>query len=130
LRSPVGSATRRLPDRLLDNDARNHTIDGKLGDPEAAPERLFFDNVVFDPSTLEFLMSRESDGSVLLGSDCPFPIGDPHPCRAVAETKLTETVKSGILGGPAMGLFGVRGDQMRSRMRGIGIAGPAWGLGV
>ena len=62
-------------------------------------EGLLFDSVVFDPSTLEFLVPRGSDGSVLLGPDHPIPSGDPHPCRVMAETKLTETVKSEIPGG-------------------------------
>src|SRR5690606_13595499 len=90
---------------------RNRMIDESLGDPGTALQRLYFDSVVFDPTTLEFLVTRGAEGSVLLGSDYPFPIGDPHPRRVVVEANLSETVKSEILGGSAMKLFRIGGDS-------------------
>lgn len=98
-----GGAIPYLAGRL----ARNRAIDQSLGDPEQALRQLYFDSVVFDPTTLEFLVKRAGDGSVLLGSDYPFPIGDPHPRRVVEEANLSEMVKQQILGGSAMKLFGV-----------------------
>jgi aminocarboxymuconate-semialdehyde decarboxylase len=42
---------------------------------------------------------------VILGSDYPFPIGDPEPARVVNEMPLTEAERRAILGETAARLF-------------------------
>jgi len=43
----------------------------------------------------------------MLGSDHPFPIGDPNPKHIVDETRLTRDEREAILGGTAASLFNI-----------------------
>jgi aminocarboxymuconate-semialdehyde decarboxylase len=46
----------------------------------------------------------------MLGSDAPFPIGDPEPTKVVAGANFDEAQRTGILGGTAQSVFRVRPD--------------------
>ncbi len=86
---------------------RNHVINpGDTADPLESFARLYFDSVVFDSAALEFLVARAGPDRVLLGSDYPFPIGDPAPRRVVERAALGEGDRDRILGGTAARLFG------------------------
>jgi len=51
---------------------------------------------------------------VMLGSDMPFPIGDPEPKALIEQGRyFTEAQKSGILGGTALRVFRLRPDAWR-----------------
>ncbi len=93
---------------LLGRLARNHRIDTSLPDPEEGFARLLFDSVVFDPAALCYLHERAAPGAIMLGSDYPFPIGDPEPVRVVAEAGcLGEEERRSILGGAAREAMGL-----------------------
>ena len=48
---------------------------------------------------------------VMLGSDMPFPIGDPEPTKVVEGAQFSdERLKKGILGETARSVFRVRPD--------------------
>lgn len=68
---------------------------------------FYYDSLVFDPEVLDFLVSEAGPGHVLLGSDCPFGIGDPHPARVIEQAHLNPDVKDQILSGNAVRLFGM-----------------------
>jgi aminocarboxymuconate-semialdehyde decarboxylase len=42
-----------------------------------------------------------------MGSDMPFPIGDPAPMKIVAETTFSDPERAAINGGLAQRLFGL-----------------------
>jgi len=71
--------------------------------------------VLFDPRALRFLCDVAGADKVMLGSDYPFPIGDPEPRRIIDETSLTEAERRAILGGTAAQIFhidcGCHGDR-------------------
>ncbi|HEY1795337.1 MAG TPA: amidohydrolase family protein [Stellaceae bacterium] len=90
---------------------RNHTIHpGEYADPDAEFRRLFFDTVMFEPRALRFLADVAGADKIVLGSDFPFGIGDPDPCKIVAETALTAEERDAILGGNAARIFRVACD--------------------
>jgi aminocarboxymuconate-semialdehyde decarboxylase len=90
---------------------RNHTIHpGEYADPDAEFRRLFFDTVMFEPRALRFLADIAGADKIMLGSDFPFGIGDPDPCRIVADTPLTAAEREAILGGNAARIFHVECD--------------------
>ena len=91
--------------------ARNHAISqGKYADPRKGFEALYFDSCVFDADALEYLARKASPGRVMLGSDMPFPIGDPHPRKAVEGASFSDAQRRSIFGGAAQGVFRVRPD--------------------
>ena len=91
--------------------ARNHAISqGKYADPRKGFEAMYFDSCVFDADALEFLARKAGPGRVMLGSDMPFPIGDPQPRRAVETSGLSGEEKKSILGATAQRVFRLRAD--------------------
>ncbi len=86
---------------------RNFTMspDKKLADPEESFRRMYYDTVMFDPDGLEFLVKKSGADRVMLGSDQPFPIGDPKPLDVVRNAKLSEPDKKAILGDTALRVF-------------------------
>jgi aminocarboxymuconate-semialdehyde decarboxylase len=91
--------------------ARNHKIaQGKYADPRKGFEAMYFDSCVFDVDTLEYLAKKATPGRIMLGSDMPFPIGDPEPRKVVEGAYFNEAQKRGILGDTAQSVFRVRPD--------------------
>jgi aminocarboxymuconate-semialdehyde decarboxylase len=91
--------------------ARNHAISqGKYADPRKGFEAMYFDSCVFDRDSLEYLCKKAGPGRVMLGSDQPFPIGDPEPGKVVEGAYFSEARKKGILGETAQTVFRVRPD--------------------
>ena len=76
-------------------------------DPSAEFQRMYFDTIVFEPSTLDFLVSKVGADKIMLGSDWPFPIGDFQPTKVVEGANLSAADKAGILGGNARRVFGL-----------------------
>src|SRR3954469_20535554 len=91
--------------------ARNHKISqGKYADPRKGFEAMYFDSCVFDSNTLEYLAKKAAPERIMLGSDMPFPIGDPEPRKVVEGAYFNDAQKKGILGETAQGVFRVRPD--------------------
>jgi aminocarboxymuconate-semialdehyde decarboxylase len=87
---------------------RNHAIHkGEFADPADGFGRLYFDSVVFEPQALRFLCDVAGADRVMLGSDYPFAIGDPDPCRVIDDTPLTAAEREAILGQTAARVFRV-----------------------
>lgn len=64
---------------------RNHSLHPEdMADPAEALSMLWYDTLVHDPAALRFLIDTVGADRVMLGSDMPFPIGDPAP-RAILE---------------------------------------------
>ena len=86
---------------------RNHAIHSDYADPVPEFRRLYFDTVLFEPRALRFLCDTVGAYKVMLGSDYPFGIGDPDPCKIVDNTPLTKEERRAILGENAMRIFQV-----------------------
>ena len=90
--------------RLVRNSEANP---GKYADPEEGLRRCYFDSLVFQPEALRFLCDKVGADRVMLGSDYPFPIGDPAPVRVVEQARLGSDDRKSILGGTAAAMFGI-----------------------
>ena len=91
--------------------ARNYAISqGKYADPRKGFEAMYFDSCVFDSDSLEYLAKKAAPERIMLGSDMPFPIGDPEPKRVVEHAHLTPSQKKSVLGETAQTVFRVRAD--------------------
>jgi aminocarboxymuconate-semialdehyde decarboxylase len=85
---------------------RNYMLDKKLGDPDAALAALYYDTILQDVRSLRFLAEIVGADRIMLGSDMPFPIGDPEPLKIVAQAGFTPAQQASINGGLAQKLFG------------------------
>ncbi len=91
--------------------ARNHAIaQGKYADPRKGFQTMYFDSCVFDAEALEFLAKMSSPERIMLGSDMPFPIGDPVPTKVVQAAGFSDAQRKCILGDTAQNVFRVRPD--------------------
>jgi aminocarboxymuconate-semialdehyde decarboxylase len=66
---------------------------------------LYFDTVALKPASIRLLVETAGAGHVLLGSDYPFPLGDPAPVATVRAAGLGEPATEAVLGGNAARLF-------------------------
>ena len=69
--------------------------------PSDILRRLWFDTVALDPWSIELLVRRVGTDRVMLGSDAPFPIGDPHPSASVRMADLPSDIHDAICFGNA-----------------------------
>lgn len=68
--------------------------------PSEMARRLYYDTVVHDPRPLAFLVDQVGADHVLMGTDYPFPMGDPTPVDTVASIPdVAEGHRELILGG-------------------------------
>jgi aminocarboxymuconate-semialdehyde decarboxylase len=73
--------------------------------PSSLLRRFFFDTVVHGPEALRFLVDRVGSDRVVLGSDYPFPMGDPEPVETVRRAELSdESTRAILLGNPRAAL--------------------------
>lgn len=97
----VGIGGAALP-YVLGRMRRNYSLaKDTLSDPDKAVSMLYFDTLLHDPMALEFLLKTVSHDRVMLGSDKPFPIGDPDPCAILDQASVTgparEAIESGVI---------------------------------
>ena len=102
-----GGALPALMGRLTRNYDVLKAAGENVADPREGFGQLYFDSLVFDPQTLRALLRTARPDGVMLGSDDPFPIGDPAP-RAVIEApelELADPERRALLAGNACAAF-------------------------
>ena len=65
---------------------------------------------MFDAESFEYLAQKAWPERVMLGSDMPFPIGDPEPRKVIDDSAFSEAQKTDMLGETAQKVFRVRPD--------------------
>lgn len=76
--------------------------------PSSYTDRFHVDSAVFDPGALRLLVDVMGTDRVMLGSDYPFPLGEPSIGRLVSEhTELNDADKHRILAGNAQSFFAI-----------------------
>jgi aminocarboxymuconate-semialdehyde decarboxylase len=73
--------------------------------PSGYLRRFHYDTLVQRPEALGYLVRTVGHDRVVLGSDHPFWMGDPDPCRVVRDARLAGDEEAAILGGNAARLF-------------------------
>ncbi|MGH2702224.1 MAG: amidohydrolase family protein, partial [Actinomycetota bacterium] len=82
--------------------------------PSKFLRRFYYDTVVHDTEALSFLVGRVGADRVVLGSDYPFPMGDPTPVTTVKKAGLDEaTVRAILTDNPLAALSLELGDMER-----------------
>jgi aminocarboxymuconate-semialdehyde decarboxylase len=79
--------------------------------PSTFLRRFYYDTVVHDAHALSFLVHKVGPDRVVLGSDYPFPMGDPEPVETVRRAGLSEESTRAILAdNPLLALGRARGS--------------------
>lgn len=72
------------------------------------PARFYVDSLVHDPDALKFLVNLFGAQRVALGSDYPFPLGEPHPGRLIESLEgVSAETKARLLFGTAKEFLGL-----------------------
>ncbi|HWB89769.1 MAG TPA: amidohydrolase family protein [Acidimicrobiia bacterium] len=67
--------------------------------PQELARRLYYDTVLHDPAPLAFLVEHVGADHVVMGTDYPFPMGDPTPVDTVKSIPgLSDDQRQSILG--------------------------------
>lgn len=83
---------------------------GKVADPRKGFAGVYLDSCVFDADALRFIAGKVGPERVMLGSDAPFPIGDPAPRKVIDNARFDENERRAILGETARRIFRIRAD--------------------
>ena len=63
--------------------------------PEVVAKRFYYDELVFEPKAVRFLVETFGETQIVLGTDYPFALGDTKPLRTISGADLAEkTVKA------------------------------------
>lgn len=73
--------------------------------------RIVVDSLVHDSLTLRFLIDRLGAGSIALGSDYPFPLGEARPGSLVDSAGLDAPTRARLLHGTALEWLGLPGER-------------------
>jgi len=69
--------------------------------PDVTARRFFYDDLVFDPAAVRFLIESFGASQIVVGTDYPFALGDSHPLESLGDAKLDNTTLAAITAGNA-----------------------------
>jgi aminocarboxymuconate-semialdehyde decarboxylase len=78
--------------------------------PSSFLRRFLYDSVVHSSEALRFLVERVGADRVVLGSDYPFPMGDPQPVATVVAAGFDDATTRAILADNAAAALGRRAE--------------------
>ena len=78
---------------------RNYSLDMSLSNPDASLAALYYDTIVQDPRILRFLADSVGVDRIMMGSDMPFPIGDPAPMKVIEAANFSASEVASLTGG-------------------------------
>jgi aminocarboxymuconate-semialdehyde decarboxylase len=85
----------------------NHALHPEdMADPVKAMSLMYYDTLVHDPAVLQLLVDTVGADRIMLGSDMPFPIGDPYPRKILDGLRLSDAARTSIESGLALKLMG------------------------
>lgn len=98
-----GAFSIQLSDRMQREVDTNPELSATLKRPVSEYlERLYFDTVCFDGDLLQYFVKKVSTGNMFLGSDGPFPLGEPDPVgfvtRSLPASQAAEIFSNSIPG--------------------------------
>jgi aminocarboxymuconate-semialdehyde decarboxylase len=104
-----GGAIVTLRGRLRRGHEAVAAAGGALSEPaDVSIRRFLFDTVVHDPALLRDLVDAVGGDRVLLGSDYPFDMADPHPVETVRRAALDPEDEAALLSGNAERVLAIK----------------------
>jgi aminocarboxymuconate-semialdehyde decarboxylase len=75
--------------------------------PSVAAKRFYYDELVFDPAAIRFLVGQFGASQICVGTDYPFAMGDFEPLETLAAAKLDAATVQAITAGNAKRFLGL-----------------------
>lgn len=75
--------------------------------PDLIARRFYYDDLVFDPKAIRFLVETYGASQVVLGTDYPFAMGDNEPLETLAKAGLDAATVAAITSGNARRFLGL-----------------------
>jgi aminocarboxymuconate-semialdehyde decarboxylase len=75
--------------------------------PATIAKRFFYDELVFDPKAVRFLVESFGQSQILVGTDYPFALGDTKPMETLAKTGLDAATLAAITSSNARRFLGL-----------------------
>jgi aminocarboxymuconate-semialdehyde decarboxylase len=75
--------------------------------PAVAAKRFYYDQLVFDPAAVNFLIKTFGSGQICVGTDYPFAMGDFEPMQTLAGAKLDPATLQAITATNAQRFLGI-----------------------
>ncbi len=108
----AGGYALMLRSRMQHEVDTNPALAGLISRPVGAYLRqLYFDTICFEGGYLEFAAEIAGADHLVLGSDGPFPLGEPDPVGFVQRTFGDDDAGRGILHRNAVAMFGVENPE-------------------
>jgi aminocarboxymuconate-semialdehyde decarboxylase len=76
--------------------------------PDVTAKRFYYDELVFNPRAIRFLLDTFGDGQLCVGTDYPFALGDPRPLQTLSGTDFNQAVLEKITVANAKRFLGLR----------------------
>jgi len=70
--------------------------------PRKYLSRMYFDSLVHEPAKLDYLVKLVGADQVMLGTDYPFPLGEPEPGKLIESMAYDESIIEMLLHGAAL----------------------------
>src|SRR5688572_31335840 len=75
--------------------------------PATIARRFFYDELVFDPEAVKFLVKQFGSSQIVVGTDYPFALGDTKPMETLQRTGLDEPIIAAITSSNARRFLGL-----------------------
>jgi len=76
--------------------------------PATIAKRFFYDELVFEPKAVRFLLESFGQSQIVLGTDYPFALGDFHPMKTLEGANLDAATVAAISAGNARRFLGLK----------------------
>lgn len=76
--------------------------------PDVTAKRFYYDELVFNPRAIRFLLDTFGDSQLCVGTDYPFALGDSRPLQTLAGTDFNHSVMEKITVTNAKRFLGLR----------------------
>lgn len=81
--------------------------------PRKYLDRMYFDSLVHDAATLQFLVDLVGIERIALGSDYPFPLGEPVPGKLIDSMPYDDAAKGRLFSGTALEWLGLERSKFQ-----------------
>ncbi len=70
--------------------------------PRKYLNQMYFDSLVHEPASLDFLIGLVGADKVMLGTDYPFPLGEAEPGKLIESRNYDDNIKEMLMNGSAL----------------------------